>query len=140
MSISISISSDDLKIISIKRKTEQKVKFLRRYQCLWMLHEQYYNKDIANILGVNIDTVADWIKIYNKSGLAGLGLLNYQGRRPSQLDKVKDTILKTIESKNISTIKDLQAILLAEHKIEVEHSWLFRYCKKNSICLIRSHD
>ena len=50
MSISISISSDDLKIISIKRKTEQKVKFLRRYQCLWMLHEQYYNKDIANIL------------------------------------------------------------------------------------------
>jgi len=140
MSISISISNDDLKIICVKRKTEQKVKFLRRYQCLWMLHEQYYKKDIANILGVNIDTVTDWIKIYNKSGLAGLGLLNYKGRRPSQLDKVKDTIFKTIESKNISTIKDLQTILLSEHKIEVEHSWLFRYCKKNSICLIRSHD
>jgi transposase len=140
MSITISIPKEDLKIISEKRKTEPKAKFLRRYQCLWMLYEQYYNKDIANILGVNIDTVTDWIKIYNKSGLEGLGLLNYEGRRPSQLDKVKETILKTIESKNISTIKDLQTLLLDEHKIEVEHSWLFRYCKKNSICLIRSHD
>jgi transposase len=140
MSITISIPKQDLKIISVKRKTEPKAKFLRRYQCLWMLHEQYYNKDIANILGVNIDTVTDWIKIYNKSGLAGLGLLNYEGRRPSQLDKVKETILKTIESKNISTIKDLQTLLLDEYKIEVEHSWLFRYCKKNSICLIRSRD
>jgi transposase len=140
MSITISISKDDLNIIKIKRKTEKKVKFLRRYQCLWMLNEQYFKKDIANILGVNIDTITDWIKIYNKSGLAGLGLLNYEGRRPSQLDKVKETILKTIENKNVSKIKDLQAILLAEHKIEIEHSWLFRYCKKNSICLIKSLD
>ena len=92
MSITVSISKDDLNIIKNKRKTEQKVKFLRRYQCLWMLNEQYLKKDIANILGVNIDTVTDWIKIYNKSGLAGLGLLNYEGRRPSQLDKVKETI------------------------------------------------
>ncbi len=140
MSISISISKDDLRIIAVKRKTEQNVKLLRRYQCLWMLQELYYKKDIANILSVNIDTITDWIKIYNKSGLAGLGLLNYEGRRPSQLDKVKETISKLISSKNISTIKDLQTILLAEHKIQVEHSWLYRYCKKNSICLIRSQD
>jgi transposase len=140
MSISISISKEDLKVISTKRRTEKVAKFSRRYQCLWMLHEQYLKKDIASIIGVNIDTITDWIKIYNKSGLAGLGLLHYEGRRPSSLDKVKDKILKIISTENVSKIKDLQTLLANQHNIEIEHSWLYRYCKKNSICLIKSLD
>ncbi len=140
MSISISISKADLKVISVKRRTEKVAKFSRRYQCLWMLHEQYLKKDIAAILGVNIDTITDWIKIYNKSGLTGLGLLNYEGRRPSSLDKVKDKILQIISTENVSKIKDLQTLLANQYNIEIEHSWLYRYCKKNSICLIKSRD
>jgi transposase len=140
MSILVSITKEDLKIISVKRRTEKVVKFSRRYQCLWLLHEQYLKKDIASILGVNIDTITDWIKIYNKSGLSGLGLLHYEGRRPSSLDKVKINIENIIRTETISKIKDLQTILLNEYQIEVEHSWLYRYCKKNSICLIRSQD
>ena len=138
MSIIVSITTADLKVISSKRRTEKNAKFSRRYQCLWMLHEQYLKKDIASILGVNIDTITDWIKIYNQSGLVGLGLLNYEGRRTSMLDKVKGVIENIIRTENISKIKDLQTILLNEHKIEVEHSWLYRYCKKNSICLIKN--
>jgi transposase len=140
MSISISISKEDIKIISLKRKTEKVAKFSRRYQCLWLLHENYLKKDIASILGVNIDTITDWIKIYNKSGLSGLGLLNYEGRRPSCLDKYKDTIEKVVQNENVSRIKDLQTILLKKHNIEIEHSWLYRYCKKNSIYLIKNQD
>jgi transposase len=140
MSIQVSISNQDLVIISKKRKSEPKSKLLKRYQCLWMLHEQYFKKDIASTLGVHIDTVTDWIKIYNKSGLTGLGLYNYEGRRPSCLDKVKDQIEKIIVQENISRIKDLQAKLIEEFQLEVEHSWLYRYCKKNSICLTRSQD
>lgn len=140
MSISISISKADLKVISTKRRTEKVAKFSRRYQCLWMLHEQYLKKDIASILGVNIDTITDWIKIYNKSGLTGLGLLNYEGRRPSNLDKVKDKILQIISTENVTKIKDLQTLLANQYNIEIEHSWLYRYCKKNSICLIKSRD
>ncbi len=140
MSILVSITKEDLKIISTKRRTEKNSKFLRRYQCLWMLHEQHLKKDIAAILGVNIDTITDWIKIYNNSGLVGLGLLNYEGRRPSALDKVMGVIENIIRTENISKIKDLQTILLKEHKIEVEHSWLYRYCKKNFICLIKNQD
>ena len=140
MSIAVSISKEDLKIIASKRRTEKNAKFLRRYQCLWMLNEQYLKKDVAAILGVNIDTITDWIKIYNKSGLDGLGLLQYEGRRPSCLDKVRSTIQHIIQSDHVSRIKDLQAVLLKEHQIEVEHSWLYRYCKKNSICLIKNQD
>jgi transposase len=43
-----------------------------------MFREQHYNKDIAYILGMNIGTINDWIKIYNKSGLVGFGPLNYE--------------------------------------------------------------
>jgi transposase len=140
MSINISIPKADLAIITKKRKTEPKSKFQRRYQCLWMLNENYLKKDIAILLGVNIDTITDWIKIYNQSGLEGLGLLHYDGRRPSQLDSVKSSIEKIISTQNVSRIKDLQALLINEHKIKVEHSWLYRYCKKNSICLIKNPD
>jgi transposase len=140
MSLQISISKDDLKIISSKRKTEKNAKFLRRYQCLWLLHEQYLKKDIALILGVNIDTITDWIRLYNQKGLQGMGLLNYEGRRPSCLDKYKTIIEGVIKNQNVSKIKDLQTILINKHQINVEHSWLYRYCKKNSICLIKSQD
>jgi transposase len=105
-----------------------------------MLNEQYLKKDIASILGVSIDTITDWIKIYNKKGLAGMGLLNYDGRRTSCLDGVKLAIENVVKNKNISKIKDLQTILLTEHQISVEHSWLYRYCKKNFICLTKNQD
>jgi transposase len=140
MSIQVTLSKSDLSIISKKRKTESSGKLLKRYQCLWMLHEQHLKKDIASTLGVNIDTITDWIKIYNAKGLEGLGLFNYEGRRPSKLDTLKGKIEQIILHENISRIKDLQAKLIEEFQLEVEHSWLYRYCKKNSICLIKSHD
>jgi transposase len=137
MSIQISISKEDLLIIKQRKKTETNAKFLRRYLCLSMLSENYLKKDIASTLGVNIDTVTDWIKIYNTSGLQGLGLLHYYGRRPSCLDSIQHEIIKIIEKENVGTIKELQSILLERFSFEIEHSWLYRFCKKNSIALIK---
>ena len=36
------------------------------YQCLSMLQEQYPLKKVAGFLGVNIDTITDWIKFITK--------------------------------------------------------------------------
>lgn len=45
-----------------------------------------------------------------------------------------------IENENINTINELLQKLIDTYEIEIEHSWLYRYCKKNSIALIKKHD
>jgi transposase len=135
MSYTIELSHSEIDFIKDRKRKEKDPKLLRRYQCLFMLHEQYPKKEIAKILGVNIDTVTDWIKIYNKEGLAGLGLLKYDGRRPSALDKVKDDILRYIKTENISKLSELQMFLEKNFGLKVEHSWLSRYCKKTLFLL-----
>ena len=140
MSYQVILSKTDLAIIKTKQRKERDAKLLRRYQCLSMLHENYPKKEVAKLLGVNIDTITDWVKIYTKSGLSGLGLLNYEGRRPSSLDQIKDELVDLIKKENINTMVQLQGIIKNNYKLVVEESWLGRYCKKNSISLIKRQD
>jgi transposase len=140
MSYQVILSKIDLDIIKTKKRKERDAKLLRRYQCLSMLHENYPKKEVAKLLGVNIDTITDWVKIYTKSGLAGLGLFKYEGRRPSSLDQIKDELVDLIKKENINTMVQLQAKIKNSYTLDVEESWLGRYCKKNSISLIRKQD
>lgn len=140
MSYTIELSKADIAYVTAKKRQEKNGKLLRRYQCLFMLHEQYPKKEIAALLGVNIDTITDWIKIYNKEGLSALGLLKYEGRRPSALDMIKEKIAGYVKNENISALSQLQKIIEEKHHLKVEHSWLSRYCKKNSISVIKRQD
>ena len=137
MSLKIKISKEDLELISTKIRTEKNTKLLKRYQCLWLLNDNYQRKEIAHSLCLHVDTITDWIKIYNRGGLSALGLLNYKGRRVSRLDAIIESIQEMIEKECISSIKELGQKIKEKHKIEVESSWLYRYCKKNSIAVIR---
>ncbi len=140
MSYSIDLTNEEVVTLKRLRRTEQDGKILRRYQCIWLAHEKFPKKEIASMLAVNIDTVTDWIKLFNKSRLDGLSKLYYEGRRPSSLDAVKDLLLKHIKTEPISKLSELQHFLKTKHSIEIEHSWLSRYCKKNSIALIKKQD
>jgi transposase len=140
MSYQIALTPTDQSIIKEKKRKEKDAKLLRRYQCLSMLNDQYSKKEVARLLNVNIDTITDWIKIYNKEGLAGLGLLKYEGRRPSALDSIKEQIISYVQKENITTLSELQMTIEKKHQLKIEHSWLSRYCKKNFIALIKKQD
>ena len=137
MAYSIELTPAEISKLDKLRRGEKDGKILRRYQCIWLSHEKLPKKEIALTLGVNIDTVTDWIKLFNKERLAGLPKLHYEGRRPSVLDAVKTQLLQHIKDKPVSKLSELQDFLSTEHSIHVEHSWLSRYCKKNSIALTR---
>jgi transposase len=137
MAYSIELSSFEVVELKRLRRIEKDGKILRRYQCIWMTHEGLPKKEIASTLGINIDTVTDWIKLFNKDRLEGLSRLHYEGRRPSALDAIKDLLIKHIREQSISKLTELQFFLETKHSIVVEHSWLSRYCKKNSIALIK---
>ncbi len=140
MAYSVNLTSSEVLELKRLRRTEKDGKILRRYQCIWLAHDNFPKKEIASTLGVNIDTVTDWIKLFNKGRLDGLSRLKYDGRRPSGLDAVKDLLIAYIKRESVSKLSELQQYLFAHHSITVEHSWLSRYCKKNSIALIKRQD
>ena len=137
MSYIVDLTPSEIAELKTLRRVEKEGKILRRYQCIWFAHEKFPKKEIASLLAVNIDTVTDWIKLFNKNGLKGLRELQYDGRRSSSLDVVKVELLKHIKKESVSKLSELQHYLKSKHLIEIEHSWLSRYLKKNSIALIK---
>lgn len=140
MAYTVDLTPSEIAELKTLRRVEKDGKILRRYQCIWFAHEKFPKKEIASFLAVNIDTVTDWIKLFNKIGLKGLRELQYDGRRPSSLDAVKAELLKHIRTESVSKLSELQHYLKSKHSIEIEHSWLSRYLKKNSIALIKKQD
>lgn len=92
---------------------------------------------MAESLGVHLDTITDWLKLYSRYGLERYCSLQYDGRRMSKLEPLKTEIKQYVNSQYISTINQLQDYLLDNYNLYVEHSWLYRFCKKNSIYLIK---
>ena len=140
MAYTVDLTPSEIAELKTLRRVEKDGKILRRYQCIWFAHEKFPKKEIASLLAVNIDTVTDWIKLFNKIGLKGLRELQYDGRRPSSLDAVKAELLKHIRTESISKLSELQHYLKSKHSIEIEHSWLSRYLRKNSIALTKKQD
>ena len=140
MAYQVVLTPAELTIIKEKKRKEKNVKLLRRYQCLSLLHDQYPKKEVARILHVNIDTITDWIKLYNKEGLSSIGVLKYEGRRPSVLDGIKEQVTDYVKKENVSSLSELQTMIEKRHHLKVEHSWLSRYCKKNFISVIKKQD
>jgi transposase len=78
MSYSIDLTREEIAELKKLRRIEKDGKILRRYQCIWLAHEKFPKKEIASMLAVNIDTVTDWIKLFNKNRLNGLPKFHYE--------------------------------------------------------------
>lgn len=116
-------------------KNESNVKLWRRLKCIEMKHNGYKHKEIAALLDVTLDTVTDWLFLFTEGGLEELCKLNYDGRRVSVLEKHKKEIEEKIETDIVPTVNALQFWLKEEYKVEIEHSWLYRWLKKNKLYL-----
>jgi hypothetical protein len=53
---------------------------------------------------------------------------------------IKDLLKQHIKDLPVSKLSELQHYLQTKHSLTVEHSWLSRYLKKNSIALIKKQD
>lgn len=133
----IKLSKTELKELKQLKQKERDKKIFRRLQAIHLRHQGKSNQEIANIIGVCKETVIDWVRIFEIKGLDGICQLNYEGRRLSKIDSHIDEIKKDIKEKTISTLAELQDLLLSNYNIKIEQSWLSRCCKKNSISLIR---
>ena len=112
---------------------ERDSKIWRRLKCIDLKQKGHKHKEIAKFLDVTIDTITDWLFLFNEGGFEELCKLNYDGRRVSMLEKHKKKIKEKIDKDVIPTVKFLQHWLKKEFAIEIEHSWLSRWLKKNKI-------
>ena len=133
----IKLSKDELTKLNEKKKLEKNTKMYHRLQSVYLAHKGRDNKEITDILGVNKNSVTKWIKIYSKKGLNELCQpINYN-RRSAKIDEHIDKIKQDIKDNTISTLAELQDWVKEKYSLEIEQSWLFRCCKKNSVCLTK---
>ena len=135
--LKITISKYDLEELKIKKKKEKNQKIYRRLQFLHLKSKNKTNKEIADLLGVCVDTITDWARIYSDKGLTGLcEPINYDNRS-AKIDDYIIEIKQDIKNNTISSLSELQDWIKENYSLEIEQSWLFRCCKKNSIYLTR---
>jgi len=121
--------------------TERDAKIWRRLQAIYSRNQRIASAVIAQNLSVNVATITEWVRIYLKGGIKALTNLNYDHQGPkSKLAAYEQEIDKLTDDEQIPTMTCLQQRIKELYGVEVEESWLFRWCKKKSICLSKRPD
>ena len=135
--LAVQLSKNELANVRQLKSKETRVKVYRRLQALQMAAAGARHQDIATTLGVCDDTVTDWIRLYNDKGLKVLCAPRFTGKRRSPFHDHLEEIERDIEGKAIATLAELQEWIKAKYALEMEASWLWRCCKKNSVYLTK---
>ena len=137
MSYKIKLSENEHQNLIVQKSKCRDIKIYRRLICIEQLHNGKKRKEIADYFKVSLTTITNWVKLYLNKGFKGLCTLDYDGRRISKLDNIKEKIREEILTGKIETVKQLASILAQRHEVEVSVSWLHRYLKKRPISRAR---
>jgi transposase len=140
MSYKLNITKEKIDELRAFQKKTSHIKIFKRIQCILMISKGYSKSEIADIIDVSNNTVTTWLKIYTKGGLELLSTFDYKDRKKSKLSDIKENIRNYIETEVPSKVSQVQDWIRKNYNIEIEHSWLYRYLKKNSIYLIKKQD
>ncbi len=140
MSYKIILSELSQKELQQRKRNERDGKILRRLMCIDMKHKEMRNKDIAKYCNVCIDTITDWLYLFNHGSFEALCSLHYEGRKISKLEKYKTAIEQKEKDDNIESLKELKQWIEKEYGVRTCISNLFYFCKKNSIFLTKKLD
>lgn len=135
----VKLSSAELVKLRKKRRKEKNKAISDRLHCIYLSAKGKKNKEIKDILAINKNSVTNWIKIYETKGLEELCRPENFDRRSSKIDDYVEKIKQDIKENTIATLTELHDWLKNKYSLEMEISWLYRCCKKNSIYLARKH-
>ncbi len=126
----------DQKRIKNRLTMEKNAKIWRRLQAIYSRNERIPTQEIARNLSVSLRTIGVWVKLYLTGGIEALVTLNYEDQGPkSKLANYRQEIDKLTDDEQIPTMTCLRERLKQLYDVEVEESWLSRWCKKNLIYL-----
>jgi len=84
----------------------------KRYQTILMRNDELSTSQIANYVSADINTI-----------------------RESKLEPFLDRIESYIETNEVVSIKQLGYWLLKEHQVDIDESWLRKWCKKKDLAI-----
>ncbi len=134
MAYRIQLSREEEKTLrDIVQSNKHKPNVLKRAYCILLKNEGQKNENIQRLLSIHEDSIADWTRLYLKKGIKGLISFRYHERRRSKLHPYRQRIRRMAAGKKTTTVEQLQVKIKQNLHIDVEYSWLYRYCKKYNI-------
>lgn len=134
----IHLSEEQKEELNTLLKEEKHVKIYRRLQFIQLKDQWMKNTEIMKTIPVTIDTCTDWTTLFLSWWFPALCHLQYAWRRPWKLEENKERIKQHIDDEIVPNLTSLKQWILNELSISVQESWLWEWCKKNSIVLARS--
>lgn len=105
-----SLSQADANSANIERKTHYSPLIRDRMYVLHLLHLGYKRKECAQIVGCSLNSVTNYIKMYNEGGLAAIKQLNYSFAR-HELEPKYDEVEQVLSQSVCNTINDAREVL-----------------------------
>lgn len=112
------LSEADASVAKIERKRDSSPLIRDRLNVLYLLHLGYSRQETAKIVDCHLNSVTNYVKMYNEGGLEAIRRVRY-GREQHELREVYDQVDTALESANCSTLKEAGAILASK----------FGYCR-----------
>lgn len=132
----INLSKEGKDELKQRLSGEPRSKLYRRLQFLDLEVNQGKSRaEISVLLGVSVNTLTNWAKLFQQGGFSKLCSLNYEGRRVSRLAPLQGAIEKHLEENIVNTLGELQAWLFQEHEISISRTGLWIFLKKVGIQL-----
>jgi transposase len=133
----IKLSATEMAKLNKRRKKEKNKAISDRLQCIYLAAKSKENKEITKTLAINKNSATNWIKIYLEKGLDELFRPEDFDRRSAKIDGYIEKIKQDVKEKTITSLAELQSWIKEEYSLQIEQSWLWRCCKKNSIYLVK---
>ena len=89
--LTLSISESEQNTLNVERFNYPCPTVQKRMHTIYLKAKDYSHKDIADIMDIHINSVTNYIKMYQQGGLNQLKQVNY-GTNKSQLDDFKISI------------------------------------------------
>lgn len=108
--INIEFTEDEIKALNYERYHHPHPRVQRRMEALWLKSQGMPHKKIAQLTGVSVNVVTEYIKLYKQGGLEKLKEINFY-RPESLLDQHISTIEAYFREHPPATIKEAMEII-----------------------------
>jgi len=108
--LSLNLSEAEIHSVNMERKTHNNKLIRDRLNVLYLVHNGFSRGDCALIVDCHINSVTNYIKLYNTGGLDLVKKLNY-GHSKHELADNFEKVDKVLEHSNCTTVADSQEIL-----------------------------
>ena len=122
------------KQLNLSLKQTDNLRVWKRIKAVQLRAGNLQTRQVARLLDVSEDSIANWVKAFEVSGIKALTEFKYRPRK-SVLDPYLKKIRQLIKKSKINTIKNLRQQIESQYQIQIGETGLYKWCQKNSIKL-----